>query len=187
MHRTGMARAGAHSCRPRTGSGLPDEAGADGRSLSRRLEQQRHHRPGARAAPERSLGQQVLVENRPGAGGNVGSEFGRESAPGRLHAARRDQRPAGHRAARLQAGLRHSARPRARGAGSGRALHARRASVAAGEEREANSSRWQRRGPGSCCSRPRAMRARRTCAGSCSSRWRRSTSCTCPTRAARRP
>ena len=42
---------------------------------------------------QEKLGQNVIVENRPGAGGVLGNEAGRQRAQGRLHARRPDRRP----------------------------------------------------------------------------------------------
>ena len=42
---------------------------------------------------QEKLGQNVIVENRPGAGGVLGNEVGRQRAQGRLHARRPDRRP----------------------------------------------------------------------------------------------
>ena len=83
------------------------------------------------------LGQQFFVENKVGAGGNLGADHGREVAAGRLHAAGRDgvdprdqSRPLFQDAVRSGQGF------RAGRSGRRHADHAQRASLAWREGRE---------------------------------------------------
>ena len=90
---------------------------------------------------QEKLGQNVVVENKPGAGGVLGNEVVANSAEGRLHARRPDGRP-DHRVDHQQEhALRPSGRVRLdRPDRDRRPVHGR----AAGLRRTRTSSRWSR-------------------------------------------
>ena len=71
----------SHSaCRTRPGAILSGQAGAHGDRVSgRRLDRHARAHPGAKTV--RAWGQSVVVENRPGAGGNLGAAAAAQAAP----------------------------------------------------------------------------------------------------------
>ena len=132
------------------------------------------------------LGQQFMVEVRPGAAGNIATEFVDARGAGRLHAAA-DECAEHHqrhalRKARLRFRPRHRAgrrhRPRAAGDGGEPVVsgqdHSRVHRLCEGQSRA--RSTWRRP----------ASAGRSTPPASCSSPWPASTWCTCPIAARRR-
>ena len=131
-----------------------------------------------------ALGQQIVIVNQPGGGGNIGHGTAAKRDAGRLHAAR-DERPA----------LDQRDRCSQAAVSCGQELRARRAGdrLAAGADRLTRGCRSRTsRGAGRVRARPiraRSISARRRSApsvispASCSSARRKSTSCTCRSRA----
>ena len=163
----------------------PEPADQDRRSVCRRR-RGRHRREdhrtaafgSAEATGDRRQPSGCQREHRHGAG--------RQGGAGRLHVADGLERHRDQHGAVPAARVRRSARFRARREDRLRAAGDRRARLVAGEIAEGPDRDGESRARASSPTPRRATAARDTSQASCSNRRRRSTSCTFPTRAARR-
>ena len=129
---------------------------------------------------QEKLGQNVIVENRPGAGGLLGNEVVANSPEGWLHARRPDRRPDHRLGHHQEHALR---RGRARSTGSGRSRPPACSSWCGRTRPTRTSSRWSpppRPIRARSCSAARASPRRNTSPANCSSRSPASNCCTCP-------